>query len=343
MYSEFESDQRSVILPSEWHSQTAIQLIWPSAESDWAEHLTEARACVRRIVKIITRYQKVLLVHSDPIDRAAVFSDIPEERLHLAHLPTNDTWCRDYGPITILKNGQPRLLDFQFNGWGLKFPADHDNQVIRRLFEKGFYGNVPVETQALVLEGGSIESDGAGTLLTTSTCLLSPNRNPTYDKKALEVTFRKLFGTERVLWLDHGHLLGDDTDAHIDTLARFCNPTTIAYVQCSNPADSHYIGLRDMEHQLQSFRRPDGQPYTLVPLPLPQPLYAPDGHRLPATYANFLIINGAVLVPTYGVTQDESVLKILKKVFPDREVIGIDCRVLVEQHGSLHCMTMQLL
>ena len=336
-------ENKSLFLPAEWHPQTAIQLTWPSTESDWAGHLTEARACVRQMIEIITRYQKVLLVHSDAIDRAAVFPDISEERLQLAHLPTNDTWCRDYGPITVLENGQPQLLDFQFNGWGLKFPADQDNQVTKRLHEKGFLGNIPIDSKALVLEGGSIESDGAGTLLTTSTCLLSPNRNPTYGKEALEKKFRELFGTERVLWLDHGHLLGDDTDAHIDTLARFCNPTTIAYVQCSDPADPHHAGLQKMEQQLQSFRRPNGQPYTLIPLPLPQPLYATDGHRLPATYANFLILNGAVLVPTYGVAQDKSALKILKKIFPDREVIGIDCRVLVEQHGSLHCMTMQLL
>jgi agmatine deiminase len=219
-------------------------------------------------------------------------------------------------------------------------PADKDNGITRALCNKGVF-RAKLRPGGLVLEGGGLESDGQGTLLTTAECLLSLNRNPHLSKSQLERQLKNRFGLDRILWLHHGYLAGDDTDSHIDTLARFCDPETIAYVRCDDPTDEHRPALLEMEKELKSFRTAAGRPYRLVPLPWPDACFAEDGHRLPATYANFLIINGAVLVPTYRVRQDAEALAVFKNLFPDRAVIGIDCRMLIEQHGSLHCVTMQ--
>jgi agmatine deiminase len=263
-------------------------------------------------------------------------------RVTLCPIATNDTWARDFGPITVFENGSPLLLDFGFNAWGLKFPADLDNRITANLARIGAFGHCPVHVPGLILEGGSLDSDGNGTLLTTSACLLSPNRNPHLDRAGIEQALCDHLGARRVLWLEHGALAGDDTDAHIDTLARFCPDDTIVHVCCDNPADEHCAELTAMATELRTFRTVRGAPYRLVPLPWPQPCHDADGHRLPATYANFLAINEAVLVPTYNVPQDATALQILAEVFPDREIIGIDCRPLIVQHGSLHCVTMQI-
>ncbi|MEZ5300098.1 MAG: agmatine deiminase family protein [Verrucomicrobiales bacterium] len=259
----------------------------------------------------------------------------------LAECPTNDTWSRDFGPITVFEGGKPALLDFMFTGWGLKFPAFLDNLVSRRLHEQGVFGAVPMRRPGLVLEGGGIESDGSGTLLTTAECLLSPNRNPHLSQAEIEAVLAAWFGVDHFLWLRHGYLAGDDTDSHIDTLARLCPGDTIAYVRCDDPADEHFPALQAMAQELEAFRTRSGAPFRLVPLPWPDACFAEDGHRLPATYANFLILNRAVLVPTYGVPQDGAALEAVAACFPDREIIGIDCRALIEQHGSLHCISMQ--
>ena len=197
-----------------------------------------------------------------------------------------------------------------------------------------------VDMRPFVLEGGSIDSDGQGTLLTTTECLCSMNRNEYLDKAEIENELKTAFGLDRVLWLDFGQIIGDDTDSHVDTLARFCSPDTIAYVSCEDINDPQYEEFSSMMLQLQSFRTPDGKPYRLVPLPFADPIYL-DGYRLPATYANFLIINGAVLVPGTGSPKDETARKTLQEVFPDREVIVVDCRALLSGHGALHCITMQ--
>ncbi|MDR1610043.1 MAG: agmatine deiminase family protein, partial [Candidatus Symbiothrix sp.] len=193
----------------------------------------------------------------------------------------------------------------------------------------------------VVLEGGSIESDGEGTLLTTSRCLLSKNRNEYKSKEEIAGYFQMIFGLKRILWLNKGYLAGDDTDSHIDTLARFCDSQTIAYVQCTDESDEHFKELSQMERELQKFKTPDGKPYRLIPLPMAEPVYE-DDERLPATYANFLIINGAVLMPGYNSPLDEIARLQLQQAFPDREIISIDCLPLIKQHGSLHCVTMQL-
>lgn len=302
--------------------------------------LDEVLPCFVEIAETISRFETVLIVCQNAAETAALLRNAVQERLVFAEIPSNDTWARDHGGITVFENEKPVLLDFQFTGWGLKFPANFDNQITRKLWEKGLL-NAEHRYPGLALEGGGIESDGQGTLLTTAECLLSPNRNPHLPKAQTEEWLRELFGLDRVLWLHHGALAGDDTDAHIDTLARFCSPQTIAYVQCPDPEDEHYPTLLAMEQELQALRTADGTPYRLVPLPWPDACYASDGHRLPATYANFLIINSAVLVPTYRVAQDAEALRVIADLFPDRQTIGIDCRALIEQHGSLHCLTMQ--
>lgn len=328
-------------LPAEWEPQSAIQFTFPHEDSDWLPMLDEVIPCFVRLIETVTKYQKALVVCKNKTQTAELLRGAVQANLILVELPSNDTWARDHGAITIFDDGQPVLLDFVFNGWGLKFAADKDNLITQRLFDKGVFKTKKIKKGGLALEGGGIESDGKGTLLTTSECLLSPNRNPHLSKRQIEQRLKRLFGVNRILWLENGYLAGDDTDSHIDTLARFCDAETIAYVRCSDPNDEHYVALQRMENELLAFRTEGGQPYKLVALPMSDAIFDEDGQRLPATYANFLIMNGAVLVPTYDVPQDAEALEILRGCFPDREVIGLDCRSLIFQHGSLHCVTMQ--
>lgn len=333
----------AIRLPAEWEQQDGILLAWPHAASDWAPTLAEVRRVYVDLINAITRFETVLLAAPEPEEARAWLQQagVPLERVIIVAAATNDSWTRDSGPVTILVNGQPVLLDFGFNGWGLKFAASDDNQLTRTLKKQGAF-KPRVNTIGLILEGGSIESDGNGTILTTSQCLLSPNRNPQLDRNELGGALQTLLGARQVLWLEHGHLAGDDTDAHIDTLARLCPDNTIVYVACDDPADEHYQPLKQMETELQALRTLDGRPYRLLGLPWPAACHDSDGQRLPATYANFLIINSAVLVPTYGQPTDNGALAMIGLAFPGREIIGIDCLPLIEQHGSLHCITMHL-
>ncbi|WP_369601866.1 agmatine deiminase family protein [Hahella sp. SMD15-11] len=336
--------QHSVVWPAEWARQDAVMLTWPHRNTDWADILQAAEDNFRQLLVRIARHEPVIVACDPAADRAAIETlahNLPHP-VYLYTVPSNDTWARDHGPVTVLRDGRPVLLDFTFNAWGGKFDATLDNEITRNLHQQGAFGRTPVESLPFVLEGGGIESDGEGTLLTTSMCLLTPTRNPDFTREDIEHYLGEKLGVDRVLWLDHGYLEGDDTDSHVDTLARFCNPDTIAYVQCTDPDDPHYDALRAMEAQLQSFTRRDGNPYTLIPLPMPQACYSEDGHRLPATYANFLIINDAVLVPTYGVPEDRVALERLAEAFPGRAIEAVNCRTLIEQHGSLHCVTMQI-
>ena len=327
--------------PAEWEPQSMVQFTFPHADSDWADMLEEVTPCFVACVEAVARFQKVLVVAEDRERVESLLEHVPQDQITVVACPSNDTWARDHGGITILEGGKPLLLDFMFNGWGLKFPANKDNLITRTLHLWGFFGEVKIERAHMVLEGGALETDGQGTLLSTTECLMSPNRNPHLSFAETEATLQQYLGVDRFLWLDNGHLVGDDTDSHIDTLARFIDPSTIAYVQCTDETDEHYAELKLMEQELQSFRTREGEPYQLVPLPWPSACFAEDGHRLPATYANFLIINGAVLVPTYNVPEDGAALTILAKCFPKREIIAINCRSLIEQHGSLHCISMQ--
>ena len=251
---------------------------------------------------------------------------------------TDDTWARDHGFITLVNDcGGVRLLDFQFNGWGQKFPADQDNAINRRLYDEGRVRGEYVNQLDFVLEGGSIESDGQGTIFTTTGCLMAPHRNQPMTQEQIEQRLKQSLCAERVVWINHGNLIGDDTDGHIDTLVRICPDDTLLYIA----ADDDHPDLRLMEEELYGLRTLSGRPYRLLKLPMPRPIY--DGEdRLPATYANFLVINGAVLCPTYGQPDlDAEALRLIGEAFPGRDIIGIDCRSIIRQHGSLHCCTMQ--
>ncbi|ERS14604.1 agmatine deiminase family protein [Alloalcanivorax xenomutans] len=327
------------LLP-EWHPQWGVLLAWPDANTDWAGLLEEAEQSFTALIGAILGHENVLLLCRDTAVEArareclgAVGANLA--RLRVVHADYDDTWARDFGPIAVADDDGLRLLDFRFNGWGGKFPAERDNALNRRLPWR-----VPVEGVGLVLEGGSIDTDGQGTLLTTRHCLGHPNRNPDLDDQALEAALREHLGVDRIWWLEHGHLEGDDTDAHVDTLARFVNPTTIAYVQCQDDGDSHYPALAAMERELQILAEQNG--LTLAPLPMVSSQYNDDRERLPATYANFLITNQAILMPTYQCPTDEAALAALQQAAGSQPVIGIPCRALIEQGGSLHCVTMQL-
>lgn len=343
MEPETENKKPKIRMPAEWEPQSFVQLTWPHAGTDWAEILDEVCDCFDNIAREIVKRQNLLVVCAEEEAIRERLKDLPQDRITYAQIPSNDTWARDHGGITILKNDMPIVLDFTFNGWGMKFPANLDNQITRQLFEKKIFpDNIKYKNRKnFVLEGGSIESDGKGTILTTAECLLSENRN-NISKEEIEDKLREYLGSERVLWFHHGYLSGDDTDSHIDTLARFCNENTIAYVKCEDKNDEHYNDLEKMEKELFSFS-PLGvrDSYNLIPLPMADAVYDENGTRLPATYANFLIINEAVLMPTYNSPKDEIAARQLQKAFPDREIVGIDCTALIKQHGSLHCVTMQ--
>ncbi len=331
-------------LPAEWEIQDGVLLAWPHHATDWSDTLDEVQPAFAEIIRQIIRFERVLLTTPSVEETRGYLTGagIDLAKVVLCEMPNNDTWARDFGPITVIYNEKPVLLDFGFNGWGLKFPANHDNLITARLKELGALAP-NLKKVGLIMEGGSIESDGLGTILTTAECLLSPNRNPQLDKGEIEQAMAALLGARRVLWLHHGALAGDDTDSHIDTLARICPDNTIVYQACNNPADEHYGPLKLMEQELLEFAAPDGSPYRLVALPWPKARFDADAHRLPATYANFLIINGAVLVPTYDDPEnDAKALACIAQTFPGREIIGVNCLPLIQQHGSLHCVTMQL-
>lgn len=301
---------------AEWEPQSAVQLTWPHKDTDWAPILPEITAVYEEMKREIESRETVIVV-----------DDIPH----------NDTWARDHGFITVEENGQLILLDFKFNGWGEKFAAELDNDINRQLYEQQLVKGIYESHLDFVLEGGSIESDGKGTIFTTTCCLMAPHRNQPLTQQKIEQQLKEWLGAERIVWINHGSLIGDDTDGHIDTLVRIAPNDTLLYIG----ADDEHPNLLLMEQELQQLRTIDGHPYRLLRLPMPRPIYD-DGERLPATYANYLVINGAVLVPTYNQPDlDQEAISTIGKAFPDREIIGIDCRAVIRQHGSLHCCTMQ--
>ncbi|WP_420465014.1 agmatine deiminase family protein [Panacagrimonas sp.] len=331
-------------LPPEWAPQSSVMLTWPRADGDFARHFD---AVERNFIDIACAISRWVPLHINyGLDPAALRARLQQAgastgRVRIFQVPSNDVWARDHGPITVMRNGAALHLDFRFNGWGGKFDAQLDDALTQTLAAQRAW-DAPVEAQDFVLEGGAIEVDGHGTLLTTERCLLAPTRNPHLDKAGIEAYLKPRFGCERVLWLKHGDLIGDDTDGHIDTIARYCDARTIAYQVCEDRSDAHFEDLAAMQDELRAFRQLGGEPYRLVPLPMPQAVHDDDGRRLPAGYANFLITNGAVLVPVYGLPQDPVALAALRPCFPGREVVAVDCRWLIRQYGSLHCVTMQI-
>lgn len=334
-------------LPAEWEPQSGVMVTWPHAFGDWAASLAAADHVFALIGAAISRHEHLLIAaydsdHKDHIAEQLRRANADLTRVRIETIRSDDVFVRDHGPITVESSEGLVLLDFRFNGWGGKYAHANDNGVSVGWRDAGAFGAAGFETMDLVLEGGSIESDGQGTLLVTASCLLSPSRNPKLTRPELEQTLKRTLGCDRLLWLHHGYLAGDDTDGHIDTLARFCDANTIAYCACPSPDDEHYQELKAMEAELQKLVTRSGLPYRLVPLPWPSAKLDIGGERMPATYANFLILNGAVLVPTYDDRRDADALATLASCFPDREIVGIPCLTLIAQHGSLHCATMQL-
>ena len=339
---EPKTDTRKWRLPAEWEPQWGVQLTWPHAHTDWAPMLDEITATYLEIAREIAKREHLLIVAPEGEDLSPLTSHLSPLTSHLSPLKSNDTWARDHGFITLTDDeGHHRLLDFCFNGWGEKFPADLDNALNRKLYDQRVIDGEYVDCLDFVLEGGSIESDGRGTVFTTTGCLMASHRNQPMTQEQIEERLKRDLCAERILWIDHGSLTGDDTDGHIDTLVRICPDDTLLYIGCDDEEDEQYEELKLMEEQLKTFRTIDGKPYRLMKLPMPRPIYD-ENDRLPATYANFLVVNGAVLCPTYAQPDlDAEALRTIGEAFPDKEIVGIDCRSIIKQHGSLHCCTMQ--
>ena len=345
---------KNYILPAEWHRQSCVQLTWPHEDTDWLPYLDDITETFVQIAKAVAHYEPLVIAakHPDAV-RAELeesLSDEEMENVRIYECDNNDTWARDHAFITLIPTAEGsgknavascRLLDFRFNGWGEKFAADKDNLINRTLFGDGVFAGERVDYDDFVLEGGSIESDGRGTVLTTSVCLMAPNRNQPLSQAEVEKVLKERLCARKIVWFDYGQLIGDDTDGHIDTIVRLCPDNTLLYVGCDDESDPQYADLHALEQQLKAATDADGKPYRLLRLPMPDALYD-DGDRLPATYANFLIINGAVIVPTYAQEENDArALALVAEAFPGYDIIGIDSRTIVRQHGSIHCLTMQ--
>jgi len=337
------------LLP-EWAEQDAVMLTWPHKNTDWADNLARVEPVYIELAKHITAKQALVIVAHDEALKTHINSllndaGIKQTRVYFVVTPTNDTWARDHGPLTcsaIEKPEQLKVYDFTFNGWGNKFESALDNQINHILVKQLSSTNNQYQALDMVLEGGGIEINEHGVLLTTSECLLNKNRNPNLTPSDIEVLLKAHLGATRFLWVDHGYLAGDDTDSHIDTLVRFAPNNTLVYVKCDDESDEHFSALDAMEKQLKNFKTADNTPYKLIELPWPKAVYDDENTRLPATYANYLIINNTVLVPTYDDASDQRALTQVQKAYPEHTIIGVNCLPIIEQFGSLHCITMQL-
>jgi agmatine/peptidylarginine deiminase len=320
-------------LIAEFEEQNFTQIIFPHQETDWKPYLQEAEQCFVHIINAIAEFQKCLVICANKQEVQTFFQ--PHKNIYFVEYVTDDTWARDCSALSVCEDNKVMLYDFTFSAWGDKFEATKDNLLTSSL---AHCYSCDVKKIAYVLEGGGIESNGEGTLLTTATCMFHTNRNHSLTQEQRDLHVRTFFGANEILYLHHGYLVGDDTDAHIDTLARFISKDTIMYVTCKDTNDEHYEALYKMQEELFAFAATHN--YKLIALPMCSPLYFKE-ERLPATYANFLFVNGGVLVPVYGVQEDDEALKIFQQTFPHRRIVPIDCSVLVRQHGSLHCVTMQ--
>ena len=336
-----ESAQR---LPAEWEPQAAILVAWPHADTDWAERLESVESTYAALVAGITRFQPALVLVADANVRGRAEGLLAGQgadasRIRYLQVPYDDTWLRDSGPITLANDRKFTLNDFRFTGWGGKFEASLDDRIVGELVQRKVFVESAHRHIDWALEGGAIESDGRGSILTTWKCLHL--RHPEQTRAQIDAVLIDTLAATRVLWLDHGYLEGDDTDAHIDTLARFAPDDAIVFQACDDPADGHFAELGRMRDELEALRTADGKPYRLHALPWPNPILD-EGRRLAASYANYLIVNGAVLVPAYGDEADDEAARIIGLAHPGREIVQIPCRPLIWQNGSLHCVTMQL-
>lgn len=333
-------------LPAEWEPQDAILLTWPHSDTGWAFILEDMIQLYEALVSVICDYADLVIAIPeaviDDVRLRLEAMEVPLEHVYFYPVTSNDTWARDHGPLGVQTPQGIKLLDFKFNGWGEKYPHTLDNNISLNLREQGAFPSAEFECIDFVLEGGSIDVDGQGALLTTTSCLLNKNRNPQLSKTDIEERLRQEFGVQKIHWLESGYLQGDDTDGHIDTLARFCPNNTIVYTACDDEQDEHYAELKKMEAELSSFTNIEGLPYRLLPLPWPGAKYGELDNRLPATYANFLVVNEAVLVPIYDSLSDEDALEVISLAFPGYEIFGIPSLDIIERGGSLHCITMQL-
>ena len=334
----------TVRFPAEWENEGFILVSWPHELTDWNYMLPEVRKCYIDMISVISTYQKVVVVApSSATVKEHLSNGYDPSRIFFVDLPTNDTWIRDYGALTIVDHlNNPTCLDFCFNGWGMKFAACQDNLVTSRMKTSGLITAPLINCRDFVLEGGGIESDGNGILMTTAECQLSPNRNAVLSRQEIERKLLDYFGASKLLWVNHGYLAGDDTDSHIDTLARFTPNGGIVFTGCDDPTDEHYKELSAMKAEIMNFTNLDGLPFNLFELPLPDPIYDEDGQRLPATYANFLALPQAVIMPTYRQPRKDELAKQILSVAFELPVVGVDCTALIQQHGSLHCATMQI-
>ena len=338
-------------MPAEWEPHQATYLVWPHNRDTWPGKFEPIPAAFARIVAAIARFEPVRLIVEDEaaqeearptIEAALGRSDRALlDRVQFAELVTNDSWIRDYGPIFVNRvsgSGPDQVaLDWRFNSWGEKYgPWDLDDVVPRELGAR--FGFEVIEP-GIVMEGGAIDVDGAGLLLTTEQCLLNPNRSPTLTRTEIEDYLRAYLGVRKVLWLGEG-IAGDDTDGHVDDLARFVGAGTIVTVAEDDPADENYRPLGDNLRRLEILRDLVGRPFTIATLPMPPALYH-EGTRLPASYANFYIANGAIVMPTFACASDATAAETLARLFPTRQVIGIPALDLVWGLGTIHCLTQQ--
>lgn len=330
-------------LQAEWEPQSMVLLVWPHPDSDWGAQLDSVEPVYRQLAHEIASRQPVVVVTRDTAHREQVQRQLTtaaglSPRLALVTAPYDDTWIRDSGPLSVSSPRGDLLVDYRFDGWGGKFSAVRDDALSAALHAQGLFDGLPLERHEAVFEGGALESDGAGSLLATEETVLARFKS----RRRFEASLGPALGVRRFLYLQHGYLAGDDTDGHVDMLARFCAEDTIAYVHCDQPGDPHHAALSTMRDELRNLRRANGQPYRLLPLPWPRARFDPERGRLPLTYANFLIINDAVLLPQYDDPADQAAGTALASAFPGRRIVPIPSLPLIRQGGGIHCATMQI-
>jgi agmatine deiminase len=342
-FAEVTSLDRRFSMPAEWAPHSATWLSWPHNRETWPEGLDQAEAALASGVVALAEGERVHVNVRDQEQARRVSKllsgRLPADRLVLEGIATDDAWCRDHGAIIVNgRDGGQVALDFRFNAWGGKYaPYDLDDAVPARMAQSL---GLPCISVDMVLEGGSIDVNGAGCLLTTEQCLLNSNRNPALTRADIEAALDRYLGADQVIWLGEG-IAGDDTDGHVDDIARFTAEGTVVTAVEPDPADVNFAPLRDNRERLHAARLHDGRPLQVIELPMPQPLYR-GGQRLPASYANFYIGNRVVLAPVFGCPQDNVAVEILAGCFPGRRVVAIDSRALVIGLGTFHCLTQQI-